>query len=650
MVQGEKQPIPAECDDWASAVEQAPFFLLVCEGPQLTIVGMNAAMRTLLPDRVFLGRPLWEAFPDLRGQQWVETYEEVFRTGRPVSGSEWRAQFTLADGSVDEVWVNFTISPWRWADESVRGVMASGSDVTAMVRERQEAERRAGELEVRWAHARDEVLVLQRELLPAGLPVLPQVRVAASYLPADTDTTAGGDWFDAVSLPDGAVALVVGDVVGHGVGASAVMGQLRAVLRSRLETGEGIVAALRAADHLTMTVRGARAATVCVAVLAPETGELEYCTAGHPPPLMLFPATGDGRYLMVTGAGPLGTGSLFPTATETMEVGDLLLLYSDGIIERPGRPTAASTVELARVAADVAAGLAMRTGDTAPVERVCAQSLELLVRRTGHSDDITLLAAQRTQPLPSLHVDAPGDFSAVQRVRAALGAWLETVGAGEDDADALQHAVGELVANAVEHGCTLSGRPNAVTIVAEVIRDGQVGVVVTDPGHWREGSAQPHRGRGLALCSALVDSVEVQPGADGTTATLRHRLSRPARLLHPESGVFGATEMRPRGSWDEEQLRLVEEQAADGSVWVRVTGPVDAATADQFRVELARHTLAGTRKVTLDLSEVNVLSSAGVAALYEVFAQSKELMTLRALAGSAAQHVLAVAGLPYISE
>ncbi|HEX6404379.1 MAG TPA: SpoIIE family protein phosphatase [Pseudonocardiaceae bacterium] len=171
-----------------------------------------------------------------------------------------------------------------------------------------------------------------------------------------------------MALSGGRVALVVGDVVGHGVAASAVMGQLRAVLADRLDDSGDITTALAAVDRLARRLPAARAATVCMAVLDPGDGSLSYCTAGHPPPLVI-PVDGPPRYLPPTGGGPLGTGSTFPLDKTTLHTGEVLLLYSDGILERPGREITVSTVELAQVAADTTAGRALHTGESSPVER-----------------------------------------------------------------------------------------------------------------------------------------------------------------------------------------------------------------------------------------------------------------------------------------
>lgn len=294
------------------------------------------------------------------------------------------------------------------------------------VRRRRTAQQQAVEAQRRCEQVRDVIDTLQRELLPAGVPVLPRVQIAASYLLADEDIAAGGDWFDALSLPDGRVALVVGDVVGHGVAASATMGQLRILLHERLAATADIVTAARAVDAAAGRIRGARAATVCVAIIEPSRGELRYCTAGHPPPPVVT-FRGEARYLPTTGPGPIGVGGDFTAGsvgTARLGAGEMVLLYTDGILERPGRDLAASTVELAQVAGDVAADRALRGDPAFPAERVCTQALELLTRVTGHSDDVTLLSGQIVATPPSTQdsVGTPSSHSsdAMCQIRHSL--------------------------------------------------------------------------------------------------------------------------------------------------------------------------------------------------------------------------------------
>ena len=201
------------------------------------------------------------------------------------------------------------------------------------------------------------VAEMQEALLPTALPVLPRATIAARYLVAGHEQAAGGDWFDAIPLADGSVALVVGDVVGHGVAASAAMGQLRAVLAELLAAEADLGRVLERTDAFAARMSALRAATLALAVLDPVGGTLRYTTCGHPPPLVIG-TDGAARYLAGTGTGPLGTGSPPVLAASALAPGELVLLYSDGLIERPGQTLADGMAELAVAAADAAASSA----------------------------------------------------------------------------------------------------------------------------------------------------------------------------------------------------------------------------------------------------------------------------------------------------
>ncbi|WP_232050216.1 SpoIIE family protein phosphatase [Actinoplanes sp. OR16] len=630
-------PGAGELDAMLGAVDQLPFIVAVCEGPDLLLVACNAATRAVLPGRDVIGRPIREVIADLSGQQFMDAYYEVYRTGVPITGRQWRAHIEQPDGSVHEMYATFTIVPWLDESGSMRGVIGAAFDVTELSRTRLAAEAEADRLRLRYEQSRDVVTALQRELLPSGLPVLPGLQVAASYLLADADTAAGGDWFDAVSRPDGQVALVVGDVVGHGVTASGVMGQLRAVLQERLDAGAGIAEALAAADRLTSRVRAAHAATVCLALLDPATGEMSYCTAGHPPPLLIS-ATGATRYLPGTGGMPLGTGGTFPVRSARLSTGDLLLLYSDGIVERPGAG-ADGAAELAQVAADAAAGRALHDPGATAAERVCTQTVELLVRSGGHADDITLLAAQRVSPVPNLAIDLPAEPAALRGARTRIGDWLTAAGAAEHDVFVLQHALGELATNAIEHAFGGDFGKDVIEIRMSITTNGQVEATVADHGGWRVPERQPTRGRGLALTAQLVQSLRVDPGPHGTIATVRHPLSRPARLLSSFDD-FPPIPI-PAG-----ELIITELPGGD-EAQVRLNGPVDTASAAHARQELLRRSRGGTVPMTVDLSGVTHLASAGVSALH-LIAESHGVdapLTLVALPGSPARQILDLVGL-----
>src|ERR1700691_3894380 len=291
------------------------------------------------------------------------------------------------------------------------------------------------------------ILMVQDALLPPALPVLPRARVAARYLVAGHEQAAGGDWFDAIPLGNGRIALIVGDVVGHGIAASAAMGQLRAVLAELFAAEPDLARVLERATAFAARTAALRAATLVVAVLHPAEGTLRYATCGHPPPLIVG-ADGATRFLDGSRSGPLGTGSAPVLVTDKLDSGELLLLYSNGLIERPDRTIPEGMAELARVAAEAAANRTLSAGAArSAAERVCQLTVELLTR-TGYADDVTTLAAQATAPVPGIGLDLPANRASLTVARQALGEWLDRLDATQDDRTDLRLALVEVVTNA----------------------------------------------------------------------------------------------------------------------------------------------------------------------------------------------------------
>jgi serine phosphatase RsbU (regulator of sigma subunit) len=319
------------------AFEQMSTVVLSMTGPEHRITAMNAACRALLGRSGLIGMPLREAVPEVAGQQICELLDRVYQTGEPEAGRAWRAQLDLGSEGVQEVYGDFTAAPLRAADGTIAGVLVTGADVTLQVLGRRVAQEQAAEAEPGYEAARGFVAELQEALLPTALPVLPRARIAARYLVAGQDQAAGGDWFDAITLANGSVVLIVGDLVGHGVTASAAMGQLRAVLNELLIAEADLAKVLARADAFAARTPALRAATLALAVLDPVSGTLRYTTCGHPPPLIIAADGSQAMFLDGTGTGPLGTGSTPILATATLREGELVLLYSDGLIERPNR-------------------------------------------------------------------------------------------------------------------------------------------------------------------------------------------------------------------------------------------------------------------------------------------------------------------------
>ena len=335
-------------------------------GPDGIFATSNAAYRTMVARSGIVGRPVLDVFPALAGRQAVEMLERVRRTGETVAHTGWRFdQDVDGSGELRPFYFDFFATPVLGPDGEVDGVQITQIDVTERVLELRDAEQAAHDRRRR--DVAEGVARLQDVLLPTDLPLVPCVDIEARYLLA-AGKGAGGDWFDAVVRPDGHVALVVGDVVGHGVGASAVMGQLRAVLHSQLLTRSTLPEALAVLDRYAEREIESRATTVCVLELDADTGQLEYCTAGHPPPLVVTGA-GDAQYLEPTGAGPLATGKGFATRRASLADGDLVVMYTDGLVDRPGRTPAESTVQLREVVRESARNAHLRASTSSrPVD------------------------------------------------------------------------------------------------------------------------------------------------------------------------------------------------------------------------------------------------------------------------------------------
>lgn len=631
-------------DDVRRVFDNVPALLVGLEGRDHRFVAVNAAYRSLGPPIDPIGLLAREVYPELESQQIFQMFDEVYQSGEPQSGTEWRVQADFdGTGRAQEHFFDFIVTPRRATNGSIEGVQLAFVDVTRRVQTRMAAEARLEELSERYRNVRDSATVMQQALLAPSVPVIPGADVTAQYLVAAEDTAAGGDWFDAIPLGDRLV-LVVGDVVGHGVEAAAVMSQLRTGLRMQIVAGYPIAEALEAVDRFRKHVPGANTATICIGSLDFGTGEFRYCTAGHPPPLLVT-ADASARYLEPSGAGPLGSGTGFPVRAEFLDVGDLILLYTDGLIERPGRPLVASTAEFAEMAANIVGGQRgfVIESSLRPIDRICSETLELLLRSTGYSDDVTLLAAQRRTPPAALSLTVDATIRAARTIRARLRQWLSEIGADADDISDVVHAISEFVENAVEHGYA-TDVADGVVVEASLSGDGYLHASVTDRGRWKDHlEGETGRGRGRAMAEALVSEAHVSHGADGTTARVTHQLSRPANFV-TDSAVSRSARRRAVSA---EFLSEVTEPGR-----IVVSGDVDSNTASTLDRQIAVESRSGVAPLTVDLSAVTHLGSAGVSALAAARERAHRHgseYVLVAPPGSPAHHVLSLVQIPVVS-
>ncbi|MFD5255526.1 SpoIIE family protein phosphatase [Streptomyces bobili] len=377
----------------------------------------------------------------------------------------------------------------------------------------------------RYSRERTTALTLQRSLLLQRLPRQDAVEVASRYLPAGTGSEVGGDWFDVIPLSGARVALVVGDVVGHGLHASASMGRLRTAVRTLADVDlppdellthlDDLVIHL-ASDHQPaghFQPTGEFGATCLYTVYDPVSRRLTLASAGHPLPLIISP---DGtRALAPAQPGPpLGIGGLPFEATELeLPEGSLLALYTDGLIHGRERDVDQGIADLLRVLNHSATSL----------ERLCDTVMDAVLpeRRT---DDAALLLA-RTHALDPQHVadwDVVPDFAQVPRARKFALDQLEAWGL-EETSFVTELVVSELVTNAIRYG--------EPPIRLRLIRDASLICEVSDASntapHLRRARAFDEGGRGLLLVAQLTQGWGTRHTTVGKTIWCAQTLAQP---------------------------------------------------------------------------------------------------------------------------
>jgi serine phosphatase RsbU (regulator of sigma subunit)/anti-sigma regulatory factor (Ser/Thr protein kinase)/CHASE1-domain containing sensor protein len=359
---------------------------------------------------------------------------------------------------------------------------------------------------------------LQRSLLPQTLPDLPGVELAAVYLPSLRRVNLGGDWYDAISLPGGRLGIAVGDVVGHGPRAAAVMGQLRSALRAIAMEHDEPAAVVEALSRFAETIPEALGTTLVYAAFDPDSSTLRYACAGHPPPV-LIPRDGVPTFLEDGRSVPLGVGvGGYADAIVDIPTGALVLLYSDGAIEQRGEALDHGLARLTDAAWSVR-GLDAQQATTALLEQLFAGREQ--------EDDVALLTMQLLEEtVPRLFIREAASPERLTAVRRELRSWLRSAGVPERAVADVVLACGEALANAVEHA-HWQGRgtdAGSVTLEARVHPQGEIVARVRDDGTWRRWTTGDDRGRGLAVMRSLMQSVDVTVGGDGTVVTLRYRV------------------------------------------------------------------------------------------------------------------------------
>ncbi|MFJ9920026.1 SpoIIE family protein phosphatase [Streptomyces rubiginosohelvolus] len=456
----------------------APVALL--HGPDHRVAYVNDAYEAAFGSRPS-GVPAAEAMPELDRLSVLPLLDQVLRSGTPRTVKSRR---TTEGGS-------YTVTCTPIAGED--GVLVYAADVT----DHAEAAERLRTSERRH---RETAVTLQRSLLPQELEQPDDLRIAATYQPGGTDAAVGGDWYDVITLGAGRTALVIGDVMGRGVRAAAVMGQLRTAVRAYARLDLPPHEVIQLLDVLAAEIDASQIATCVYAVHDPNEGQLVYASAGHLPILVRDEDGTVHRAADPTGP-PLGTGGWVHTSgTIALPPGSTAVLYTDGLVERRSEDIDEGVASLARAL----------SGAKGSPQVVCDRLIRSLGVTAEHDDDVAVLVVQHpartgadAELFHNAALDLLGGIEAAPRARAfatgVLSSWRFPV----ELRDLGVLATSELVANSLQHGTPpmrLGLRRTDRRLIIEVT-DG-------DDHLPRRRQAEPadEAGRGISIIASIATS------------------------------------------------------------------------------------------------------------------------------------------------
>ncbi|MEU6664287.1 SpoIIE family protein phosphatase [Streptomyces sp. NPDC046821] len=486
----DEAPVPAVGIDELPArevLDRIPALVALLHGPDHRVAYVNDAYATAFGDRP-AGEPAREALPELEELGLLPLLDQVVRSARPRTVKSRKAPGGRS--------YTFTCTPVTvpGADESgTPGVLVFAADVTdhAEAAERLRASERS---------QRETAVTLQRSLLPQELEQPDDLRIAATYQPGGTEAAVGGDWYDVITLGGGRTALVIGDVMGRGVRAAAVMGQLRTAVRAYARLDLPPHEVLQLLDGLAIEIDANQIATCVYAVHDPNEGRLVYASAGHLPILVRDESGTIHRADEPTGP-PLGTGGwLHASGSVPLGPGSTAVMYTDGLVERRDEDIDEGVAALERALG----------GATGTPQVVCDRLIRAAGVTADHDDDVAVLVLQhpaRTGPDGELFRNASlellGGVEAAPRARAFASGVLASWRFSPELHDLGVLAASELVANSLQHGTPpmrLRLRRTDRRLIIEVT-DG-------DDHLPRRRAAEPadEAGRGIAIIATIASN------------------------------------------------------------------------------------------------------------------------------------------------
>ena len=521
-----------------------PALVAVSYGPGHRIGYLNRAYTDVFGHRP-TGVPAHQVMPELEELGLLPLMDQAFRTGRPRTVKARKVTHSSRTSSDRPRFYTFVCAPVRDTEDlgrqldalatahqqqngrsgrtplstlgplgalrrsshaaDVCGVLVFGAEVTDQV----QATERLRESERRH---REAAVTLQRSLLPQKLEQPDDLRVAATYQPGGPDAAVGGDWYDVITLGGGRTALVIGDVMGRGMRAAAVMGQLRTAVRAYARLDLPPHEVLQLLDGLASEIDPTLIATCVYAVYDPSEQLLTYSSAGHPP-LMIREPDGSVTRPEETCGPPLGTGGwLHTSASVALVTGATGVLYTDGLVERRGQ--------------DIDEGLdALATtfsGATGQPDVICSRLLRAMGVTPDHDDDVAALVFQlperdseTAELFRGASLDLLGGAEAVSSARAFTTGVLASWRLGEELLDLGVLAVSELVSNSFTHG-----HPPMRLRLRRTDRRLTVEVTDADDHLPRRRKAEPvdESGRGIAIIATIASSWGTRRTPDGGKA------------------------------------------------------------------------------------------------------------------------------------
>ncbi|CAM5647945.1 ATP-binding SpoIIE family protein phosphatase [Streptomyces narbonensis] len=409
-----------------------PGLVALVYGPEHRIAYVNDAYAAAFGPRP-AGATVADTCPEAEELGLLPLMDQVLRSGKPRTVKSRRTQ----DGG------SYTVTCLPVDSPHIEGgVLVHAADVTdhAEAAERLRASER---------RHRETAVTLQRSLLPQELEQPDDLRIAATYQPGGTDAAVGGDWYDVITLGAGRTALVIGDVMGRGVRAAAVMGQLRTAVRAYARLDLPPHEVLQLLDGLAAEIDASQIATCVYAIHDPSEGKLVYASAGHLP-ILVRDEDGTVRLAEDPTGPPLGTGGwLHASGSIALPPGSTAVLYTDGLVERRREDIDEGVEALARALA----------GASGTPQVVCDRLLRALGVTAEHDDDVAVLVVQHpsrqgsdAELFHNAALELLGGVEAAPRARAfatgVLSSWRFPV----ELRDLGVLATSELVANSLQHG------------------------------------------------------------------------------------------------------------------------------------------------------------------------------------------------------